>query len=66
MRIILNGKPEELTTNPDIETLLISRNIDLLKVVVEHNGTIIKSGSWKTTIIQEDDKLEILSFVGGG
>ncbi len=66
MRIILNGKPEELPANLDIETLLVSRNIDLSKVVVEYNETIIKSSSWKATIIQEDDRLEILSFVGGG
>ena len=36
------------------------------KVVVEHNGTIIENKHWYKIILSPQDRLEIVTFVGGG
>ncbi len=65
MKIIVNGKEE----NTDSVTL--SEYIDLLKLskaslIVEYNGFIIKPEDWSAQVLKENDKIEVLSFVGGG
>ena len=36
------------------------------KIIVEYNYDIIQSDDYKTVILKNNDKLEILNFVGGG
>ena len=36
------------------------------KIVVEHNLEIIPRDQLQNTVIQENDSIEVLSFVGGG
>ena len=35
-------------------------------IVIDYNGYILESSSWKTTFLQHDDSVEILSMAGGG
>lgn len=66
MRIMLNGNPIEITNGLNIESLVISRKLELSRVVVELNGEITDSAIWKNIMIKENDKVELISFVGGG
>ena len=36
------------------------------RVVVEHNFKILSRGDLDNTVLQENDQVEILCFVGGG
>lgn len=36
------------------------------RVVVEHNGRIIKREAYETTTLMDRDRVEIVRFVGGG
>lgn len=36
------------------------------RIVIELNGDILPRESYDTTILKENDKVEILTFVGGG
>ena len=66
MKIIVNGKDEILSEPLDIENFLKVKGIDGQGVVVELNREIIKIDEWRTTILGENDTLEILRFIGGG
>jgi thiamine biosynthesis protein ThiS len=66
VKIILNGKDEILLEPLDIENFLKVKGIDRLGIVVELNREIIKNEEWSTTILRENDTLEILRFIGGG
>jgi len=35
-------------------------------VVVEHNQLILHRAKWANTVLQPDDAIEIVHFVGGG
>jgi len=66
MHVIVNGKKEEIIRQTSLLDLLTSKKIHPDKVVVELNTTIIEKHILADTIIQENDRIEILRFVGGG
>lgn len=66
MNVILNGECIILKDGITVDRLLLDRNLEIDKVVVEHNLEIVKSVDWASTVIKENDSLEVLRFVGGG
>jgi len=65
MKIFINGN-EEHTESPTLAALIASRGLDAGPLVVELNQQIIKQEQWQATSLNEEDRLELLSFVGGG
>lgn len=66
MQITVNGKQEKLVKEISINEFLEKKDQDPKTVVVEYNGKIVKREKWPEILLQENDKLEILKFVGGG
>ena len=63
--ITLNGeaRPTSAATIADLVTQL---QLDLRKVAVERNLTIIPRSAYATTPINDGDRIEIVGFIGGG
>jgi sulfur carrier protein len=66
MKIILNGKDAELEKNITVTELLQNLKIHSKVVVVEINGNIVEKDNFDNTFIKENDKVEVVRFVGGG
>lgn len=66
LNIILNGKKTELEVAMTVAELLEFKGIELERVIVEYNYDILVKDDWKTTLLNEDDNVEVLRFVGGG
>ena len=66
MNIFINGKVSEVKKNINIQDILRMNNISDENIVVEINRTIISKMYWDDTRIQENDKIEIMTAVGGG
>lgn len=66
MKIILNGKEKEIKENEIISDLLKELNIKEKMVAVEINLKIIDKKEFKNVFIKENDKIEIVHFMGGG
>jgi len=66
VRFALNGKEAEANNGISVEEYLLQKGIELDKIVIEYNLEILKRIDWKSTVIKENDKLEVLRFVGGG
>lgn len=65
MKIIVNGQPE--TIQPcSIGVLVKAKGLKTDSLIVEHNQQIVPQEHWDHIILQDDDALELLSFVGGG
>ncbi len=45
---------------------LAGTNYNTKRIAIEKNGEIIPKAQYDTTILQDDDALEVVSFVGGG
>lgn len=66
MFIRINGEDLPLACAMSIAVLIVERKIRPETIVVEYNGVIINRDKWETVILKENDRLEIISFVGGG
>ena len=64
--IRLNGERHELDAPLSVQALLERLGIDLRRVAVERNVTIVKRSAFESTIVAEGDEIEIVNFVGGG
>ena len=66
MRITLNGDSYELGEPMTISRLLARLDIDPRRVAVEHNLVVVKRAAYASTMVQAEDTVEIVNFVGGG
>lgn len=64
--MLINGKEYALKEVTNLEQLLLELGYRTNLVAVEHNGYIVKRSSYASTTLSAADRLEIVSFVGGG
>lgn len=62
----VNGESQTCAENTTLPQLLIQLNMDPRLVAVEYNGEILHRQFWETTVMQSDDRLEVVTIVGGG
>lgn len=65
MEIVVNGE-REATEPCTIADVVTRRGLEAGALVVELNRAIVKQEQWSSTRLQAGDRLELLSFVGGG
>lgn len=69
MNLVINGQPRsfpELPAGASLLDLLTALGLKQDRVAVEHNGSIVSRPAWATTSIADNDRFEIVHFVGGG
>ncbi len=66
MHIILNGEKREVPDGVTIFGLLEFLKIEHQRVAVERNEEIVKKDRFTMTVVNEGDRLEFVSFMGGG
>ncbi|MGB2219757.1 MAG: sulfur carrier protein ThiS [Henriciella sp.] len=66
MQIFLNGEAREVEANSTLLTLVLSLGADPRGIAIERNLEIVPKSEHASTILQPDDHLEIVQFVGGG
>ena len=65
-KIQLNGDPYEIMNGTNLNELLNKLKIQKNKVAVEVNGVIIEKNKYLKLVLNKDDKVEIVHFIGGG
>ncbi len=66
MTIVVNGNIIEIEGSLSLRDLTEMKRLDIEKIVIELNGRIVPKDSYDETLLCHNDKLEIVSFVGGG
>ena len=66
MKIKINGKFSTINENLSLSTFLKELKIPLKKVAIELNQEIIDKNNLKTIKLKNNDKIEIVHFIGGG
>ena len=65
-KIQLNGKKIDINSNYSLFDLLKKYKLIDKKIAVEHNGVIIPKFYYKKKKLINNDKVEIVHFIGGG
>ena len=66
MRILLNGAIHEAPESSTVLLLLETIGMAPARVAVEVNGRIVTRDKYHRLHLQEQDRVEVVHFVGGG
>ncbi len=65
-KIQLNGDSYEINGRTNLNELLNKLKIQKNKVAIEVNGEIIQKEKYESLVLNKDDKVEVVHFIGGG
>ena len=66
MQLTVNGETRSLEGVADVAALVAALGLDARKVAVERNLEIVPKSAYGRTPLADGDRIEIVSFVGGG
>ena len=66
MRVYVNGEPREFSGLLSLAELITQLDLPAQRIAVELNRTVVRRGDWSTIELHDDDRVEIVHFVGGG
>lgn len=64
--ITVNGKQIQLTSEMSVADYLEQNNYQINRIAVEMNEEILSKYSYSETMLKDGDRLEVVTFVGGG
>lgn len=66
MQIIVNGEPKELRDGSTVAELVIELGLDKVAAAVEVNKRLVPKRMHTQTVLNSDDRVEVVILVGGG
>ncbi len=66
MKVFVNGESRELSGSPSLADLITQLELPATRIAVELNREVVRRNDWSGTMLHEDDRVEIVHFVGGG
>jgi sulfur carrier protein len=66
MTLIVNGETREFDNSSTLQDIITNLQIENKVMAAAVNMNIVKKEDWSNFIPKEDDKIELLQFVGGG
>ncbi|HEX8266530.1 MAG TPA: sulfur carrier protein ThiS [Pyrinomonadaceae bacterium] len=66
MTVIVNGETRQIPENTNLARLLEILELASARVAVELNQSVVRRGEWGNIVLRENDRIEIVHFVGGG
>lgn len=64
--ITVNGKQIQLTSEMSVADYLEQNNYQINRIAVEMNEETLPKYSYSETMLKDGDRLEVVTFVGGG
>ena len=66
MTLIINGETKEFDDSLTLQDIITNLQIENKVMAAAVNMNIVKKDDWKNFVPNENDKIELLQFVGGG
>lgn len=66
MNLIINGENKSFEDSSSLKDIIISLKIEEKVMAAAVNMEIVKKEDWSSFIPKDNDKIELLQFVGGG
>lgn len=66
MQIVVNGAAQEVAAESSVQQLIETLALGGGKIAIELNGEILPRSLFTETLLQADDRLEIVQAIGGG
>jgi thiamine biosynthesis protein ThiS len=66
VRVYINGESREVQGNPSLAELITQLDLPAARIAVEVNRDVVRRGEWGNRMLRDEDRIEIVHFVGGG
>jgi thiamine biosynthesis protein ThiS len=66
LRVYVNGEAREFSSPLSLDQLIAELDLPPARIAVELNRTVVRRSEWSTTELRDDDRIEVVHFVGGG
>ena len=66
LRVYVNCESRELSAPISLAELITQLDLPAARIAVELNRAVVRRSEWSTTMLQDEDRIEIVHFVGGG
>ena len=66
MTVTVNGETRQIPENTNLARLLEILELASARVAVEINQSVVRRAEWGNIVLWENDRIEIVHFVGGG
>jgi sulfur carrier protein len=64
--VVINGQPRTIEDGTTVSGLLVELGLGERRVAVERNREIVPRAEHATTVLAAGDRVELVTFVGGG
>ena len=62
----MNGDEKEFDSENSLAELIEQLDLPAARIAIELNREVVRRSDWGATILKDDDRIEIVHFVGGG
>ena len=62
----MNGESRELSGVSSLAELVVALELPATRIAIELNREVVRRNEWSGTMLRENDRVEIVHFVGGG
>jgi sulfur carrier protein len=66
MNVLINGETREIIEETNLSELLKTLELPTERIAIELNKDVIRKKDWENIKVSDQDKIEIIHFVGGG
>jgi len=66
LHVFVNGENREFSNGLSLEQLVNELMLPGVRIAIEVNGKVVRRGDWTGTRLNDEDRVEIVHFVGGG
>jgi len=66
LRVYVNGEPREINQPLTLAELVVELDLPPARIAIELNRAVVRRNDWSATTLDDEDRIEIVHFVGGG
>jgi len=66
MRVFVNGDEKDLNARISLAELIAQLDLPAARIAIELNREVVRRSDWGGTMLKDEDRIEIVHFVGGG
>jgi len=65
MKVFVNGELTEVSAST-LAGLVAELDLPVARIAIELNREVVRRSDWGSTMLKDEDRIEIVHFVGGG
>ena len=66
MNVYVNGELREVSGSASLAELIAELGLPVARIAIELNREVVRRSEWGSTMLKDEDRIEIVHFVGGG